>query len=91
MATRRRTGELARLGSEDTEADKHKGKEGTTRLLGSSWLLMDRKPGTWTRRVPMRVLVTRRPADGPDKDEDGRAKDKDRGSNAVAGKQATCR
>ena len=38
----------------------------------------------------MRLLVNRRPADGPDKDEDGRAKDKDRGSNAVAGKQATC-
>ena len=36
------------------------------------------------------MLVTRRHADGPDKDEDGRAEDKDRGSNAVAGKQATC-
>ena len=67
-ATRRRTGELARLGSEDTEADKNKGKEGTTRLLGSSWLLMDRKPWAWTRRVPMRVLVSRQPADGPNKD-----------------------
>ena len=38
----------------------------------------------------MRLLVNRQPADGPDKDEDDRPKDKDRGSNEVAGKQATC-
>ena len=36
------------------------------------------------------MLVTRRPADGPDKDEDKGAKDKGIGLNAVAGKEANC-
>ena len=40
--------------------------------------------------MPTRLLVNRRPADRPDKDEDDGAKDMDRGSNKVAGKQATC-